>query len=142
MEILPHQSPDTTGEDQSVKVYTTLRVGQWDESHLRSLATKAPVKGQVHPAAQDLRLNFSLISALFLIPSVVSGRSPQSGAKSLVCLEVSESEWKEILMKGAVSILPGGQLTLLEPLGDLARGQPSPIEPGGLAGEVLLFIKS
>jgi hypothetical protein len=42
----------------------------------------------------------------------------------------------------AVSILPGGQLTLLEPLGDLARGQPSPIEPGGLAGEVLLFIKS
>lgn len=38
--------------------------------------------------------------------------------------------------------LPGGQLTLLEPLGDLARGQPSPIEPGGLAGEVLLFIKS
>lgn len=42
----------------------------------------------------------------------------------------------------AMSILPGGQLTLLEPLGDLARGQPSPIEPGGLAGEVLLFIKS
>lgn len=41
-----------------------------------------------------------------------------------------------------MSSLPGGQLTLLEPLGDLARGQPSPIEPGGLAGEVLLFIKS
>lgn len=38
--------------------------------------------------------------------------------------------------------IPGGQLTLLEPLGDLARGQPSPIDPGGLAGEVLLFIKS
>lgn len=37
---------------------------------------------------------------------------------------------------------PGGQLTLLEPLGDLARGQPSPIDPGGLAGELLLFIKS
>lgn len=45
-------------------------------------------------------------------------------------------------MKEAVAILPGGQLTLLEPLGDLARGQPSPIEPGGLAGEVLLFMKS
>lgn len=44
--------------------------------------------------------------------------------------------------RGTTSILPGGQLTLLEPLGDLARGQPSPIEPGGLAGEVLLFIKS
>lgn len=38
--------------------------------------------------------------------------------------------------------VPGGQLTLLEPLGDLARGQPSPIDPGGLAGELLLFIKS
>lgn len=37
---------------------------------------------------------------------------------------------------------PGGQLTLLEPFGDLARGQPSPTDPGGLAGELLLFMKS
>lgn len=37
---------------------------------------------------------------------------------------------------------PGGQLALLEPLGDLARGQPSPAEAGGLAGEALLFMKS
>lgn len=49
--------------------------------------------------------------------------------------------WKQTSQR-TMSILPGGQLTLLEPLGDLARGQPSPIEPGGLAGEVLLFIKS
>lgn len=44
-------------------------------------------------------------------------------------------------MEEAASI-PGGQVTLLEPLGDLARGQPSPTVAGGLAGEALLFMKS
>lgn len=46
-------------------------------------------------------------------------------------------------VKNKMASKPGGQLTLEDAWGDLARvGQPSPTEPGGLIGELLEFIKS
>lgn len=48
-----------------------------------------------------------------------------------------------IMQKNKMAAKPGGQLTLEDAWGDLARvGQPSPTEPGGLMGELLEFIKS
>lgn len=53
-----------------------------------------------------------------------------------------QSYLKQYKNDNGSSLSPGGQLTLLEPFGDLALGQPSPIDPGGLDGELLLFMYS